>query len=84
MKYKSSTILIIVSCFSVACSEPQVTQATASTNTNDSLVTTFYSKKNIPLFEYNNNQGYWESGQLITDFDCQDDVKGFPPILLAG
>ncbi len=31
---------------------------------------------------YNNTKGYWETGQIITEFDCPDAVKFFPPIEL--
>ena len=30
--------------------------------------------------EYNNTRGYWENGQIITEFNCPDAVKSFPPI----
>lgn len=79
MKYKSFIILAVTLCFLQACTEPEKKPLIKPVNPGK-YITTVYSKKIIPIDEYNNNKGYWENGELITDFDCQDDVKDFPPI----
>jgi hypothetical protein len=30
--------------------------------------------------EYNNTKGYWENGEIITNWNCPDAVRDFPPI----
>jgi len=88
MKLKSVTIPAITICFMQACNEPQKAQFISAPNfaqpaidTNSKeFVTTYYTKKYIPLYEYNNHMGYWENGQLITEFDCPDAHRDFPPI----
>jgi hypothetical protein len=88
MKLKVVILLAGTIYFMQACNESQKAQPIASPNSTQSVatvnpsefVTTYYSKTSIPLFEYNNNKGFWESGQLITEFDCPDAHRDFPPV----
>jgi hypothetical protein len=89
MKYKSFTILVFVICFVQACNEQQndskkflaaPNQSVSLPVDSQNFITTYYTKQFISVNQYNNNKGYLESGELITNFDCQDDVKDFPPV----
>ncbi len=63
--------------FLQACNGPH-TKSILPSESKD-FITTPYSKKTISIDEYNNTKGFWESGELITEFNCPDD-KCFPPI----
>jgi len=75
--FKSFFLLVIALFFLQACDEPQ-TKAIPPNESKD-FITTAYSKKTVHIDEYNNTKGLWESGDLITEFDCPD-AKDFPPI----
>ena len=78
MKVKSFTLLAVTICFMQACDNQRTAQSITPPNSNRS-VTMLNSKKTISLDEYNNTKGFWENGQLITEFDCPDS-KFFPPV----
>jgi hypothetical protein len=58
--------LIIVLCFMQACHDKPATGVKRP-------ITSYTAD------EYNNTKGYWENGQIITEFDCPDS-KFFSPI----
>ncbi|HTA60947.1 MAG TPA: hypothetical protein VK835_00765 [Bacteroidia bacterium] len=86
MKNTSLIILLAAICFLQACNEQPATRWMASikpiepVTANNSLVTTYYSKAYIPLEEYNNSKGFFEEGNLMTNFDCPDAHRDFPPV----
>ena len=59
-------------------------QSCADEATNHLLPSSpFQGAKNTASYtidEYNNTMGFYENGDIITDFDCPDAVKLFPPI----
>ncbi len=69
---KLFSFLIVVLCFTQACIDKQAVE------TGEPVAVINSGKTTKPL-DYNNTKGYWENGEIITEFNCPDS-RFFPPI----
>ena len=77
MTFKLCSLFAMV-CFMEACDTDQTAKPVNASGPQKFIIPVD-SKISIPIDEYNNTKGYWENGQLITEFDCPDS-KDFPPV----
>lgn len=76
MTYKSFALSMITLCSILACNDEQ-TIATSLPVAEP--IANPIGKPAASINQYNTTNGYYDNGNLITEFDCPDD-RSFPPI----
>jgi hypothetical protein len=77
--FKFFSLLIISLVFNQSCADHQTTEEVKLYNFG-AFDETEKSKPFYNVYQYNNTKGYWENGEIITNFYCPDAKSGFPPI----
>lgn len=79
--FKLFFLLTVPLIFIQSCADTPMSDKDETVNANASMAPGYIipDYDNPSIEQYNNTKGYWENGQIITEFNCPDS-RFFPPI----